>query len=113
LKSYISLKNKNQFDQVYNCSQSKGNKYLVVYIRKNELTINRIGLSISKKVGNSVIRHRVARLIRESYRLNNQYFKQGYDIVIVARNVVKDKTYYEVESALKHLFKLHNLFVSE
>lgn len=112
MKTYISLKNKNEFDKVYNCNQSKGNKYLVVYIRENNLNTNRIGLSISKKVGNSVIRHRVARLIRESYRLNYQSIKSGYDIVIIAKFTIKDKSYHEVESALLHLLRLHDLIVN-
>lgn len=113
MKTYISLKNKYQFDKVYNCNQVKANKYLVIYICKNDSKINRIGLSISKKVGNSVIRHRVARLIRESYRLNSQLFKNGYDIVIVARNTIRDKSFHDVESALLHLFKLHSLILDE
>ncbi len=64
---------------------------------------NRLGISVSKKVGNSVVRHRVTRLIRESYRLNERSFRQGLDIVVVARPNAKDKSYQEIESALMHL----------
>ena len=79
------------------------NKYLVIYIKENNTRKNRLGISVSKKVGNSVVRHRVTRLIRESYRLNERSFRQGLDIVVVARPNAKDKSYQEIESALMHL----------
>ncbi|PKM51091.1 MAG: ribonuclease P protein component [Firmicutes bacterium HGW-Firmicutes-7] len=112
MESYISLKNRFEFDKVYSSKNSFGNKNLVMYVCKNELDINRIGLSISKKVGNSVVRHRVGRLIKESYRLNNKTVNIGYDIVIVARNNIVNKSYQEVEGSLLHLFKLHKIIVS-
>ncbi|PKM93805.1 MAG: ribonuclease P protein component [Firmicutes bacterium HGW-Firmicutes-1] len=109
MKTYISLKNRFEFDRVYNNKNSCGNKNLVMYICKNELNVNRLGLSISKKVGNSVVRHRIGRLIKESYRLNDTSISNGYDIVIVARTSVVGKSYQEVEGSLLHLFKLHKL----
>ena len=57
----------------------------------------------------SVVRHRLARLIRESYRLSETRFHSGYDIVVIARPVAKDKNYFEVESALLHLGKVHKI----
>ena len=66
---------------VYNEGNSKANRYLVLYYRKNDLEYNRLGISVSKKVGNSVVRHRTTRLIRESYRLNQDNLKTGYDMV--------------------------------
>ena len=73
------------------------------------LKYNRLGISVSKKVGNSVVRHHLTRLIREAYRLNSNMFNSSLDIVVIARNTAKDKTYKEVESALLHLAKLHNI----
>ena len=107
-----SLKKTREFTQVYKTGISYANRYLVMYKVENGLTRIRIGISVSKKVGNSVIRHRVTRLIRESYRLNQDKFSQGYDIVVVARAAAKDKQYKEIESALLHVGKIHKI-VSE
>lgn len=104
-----SLKKTREFTQVYKNGISYANRYLVMYKFENGLGKNRIGISVSKKVGNSVIRHRVTRLIRESYRLNEDKFLEGYDIVVVARTAAKDKQYKEIESALLHVGKIHKI----
>lgn len=104
-----SLKKKHEFQSVYRNGRSFANKYLVMYVEENGLEKNRIGISVSKKVGNSVVRHRITRLVRESYRLHENIFNSGLDIVIVARPGAATVGYKEVESALLHLFKLHHL----
>ena len=109
MKDYTSLKKNIDFQKVYKEGKSKANKYLVMYVLPNDLGINRLGISVSKKVGNSVVRHHLTRLIREAYRLNSNMFNSSLDIVVIARNTAKDKTYKEVESALLHLAKLHNI----
>lgn len=80
-----------------------------MYIYENRTQNNRIGISVSKKVGNSVVRHRLTRLIRESYRLNEYMFNSGLDIVIIARAGSKEKGYKEICSAFLHLAKLHKI----
>ena len=75
----------------------------------NDLTINRLGISVSKKVGNSVVRHRMTRLVRESYRLHEKVFNSGLDIVVVVKPGASKCTYWEIESAMLHLAKLHGL----
>ena len=104
-----SLKKNHQFQFVFRNGKSYANKYLVMYVKENGLDKNRIGISVSKKVGNSVVRHRVTRLIRESYRLHESIFNSGLDIVIVARPSAATVGYNEVESALLHLGKLHHI----
>ncbi len=103
------LKNSREFGNVYRNGKSYANKYLVMYVWKNELSMNRIGISVSKKVGNSVVRHRITRLIRESYRLNETMFNSGLDIVVVARLGSRDKSYSEISSAFMHLAKLQRI----
>lgn len=105
-----SLKKNHQFQFVYRNGRSYANKYLVMYIKENGTDRNRIGISVSKKVGNSVVRHRVTRLVRESYRLHEAIFNSGLDIVIVARSNAAAVGYVEIEKALLHLGKLHHIF---
>lgn len=109
MNGYESLKNYRDFQNVYKNGNSYANKYLIMYILENRTDINRVGISVSKKVGNSIVRHRLTRLIRESVRLNSENISKGYDIVIIARAGLKDKKYMETESAYLHLAKLHGI----
>ena len=104
-----SLKNTQQFNHVYKNGKYYANKYLVMYVLKNDLPFNRVGISVSKKVGNSVVRHRLTRLVRESYRLHEEIFNNGLDIVVVVRKDAALMTYEKIESAFLHLGKLHNI----
>ena len=104
-----SLKKNRDFQLVYKTGTSYANKYLVMYVRENQLEKNRIGISVSKKVGNSVVRHRLCRLVRESYRLHEDVFRRGFDIVVVARVSAKERTFREIESAFLHLGRLHKI----
>ena len=67
MKFSESLKKNSDFQKVYRNGRSFANRFLVMYVLENEKNCNRIGISVSKKVGNSVIRHHITRLIRESY----------------------------------------------
>ena len=105
MKFSESLKKNHQFRFVYKYGRSYANKYLVMYIKENGMETNRIGIS----VGNSVVRHRITRLVRESYRLHEAVFNSGLDIVIVARESAASVGYLEIEKALLHLGKLHHI----
>ena len=105
-----SLKKNKDFTTVYRRGISKANRQLVMYIYHNKTDRNRIGISVSKKVGNSVVRHHLTRLIKESYRLNEEMFNSGLDIVVIARSGAADLGFDNVESALLHLSKLHGIY---
>ncbi len=109
-RSITSLKKNHDFQKVYQEGKSFANKYLVMYILENGTQNNYLGISVSKKVGNSIVRHRITRLIRESYRLHKEEFQSGYHIVIIARTGAKGKAYQEIESAVIHLGKLHHIW---
>ena len=98
-----SLKKNADFKNCYQNGRSFVNHYLVIYLCGNGQEKNRFGISVSKKVGNSVVRHRVKRLIKESYRLNEERFLPGYDLVYIARVSSKDKSYREIEKSLLHV----------
>ena len=106
-----SLKKNNEFQRVYRKGTSQANRYLVMYVLENHdrHMENRLGISVSKKVGNSVISHHLTRLIRESYRLHEDMFNNGLDIVVIARSTARDISYHETESALLHLGGLHKV----
>lgn len=103
MKFSESLKKTQQFRTVYEKGISRANRYLVIYKLENGLNRNRIGISVSKKVGNSVVRHHLARLIRENYRLSEESYKKGYDMVVVARVAAKHADYHKVGKSLGYL----------
>ena len=113
MKYSESLKKNMDFQNVYKNGKSYANKYLVMYVLENEYEKNRIGISVSKKVGNSVIRHRITRLIRESYRLQEDMFNSSLDIVVIARGTARNVGYQEIESALLHLGGLHKILKND
>ena len=113
MKFSESLKKNHQFQSVYRSGKSYANKYLVMYVKENGTGRNRVGISVSRKVGNSIVRHRITRLLRESYRLQEAMFNSGLDIVIVARKNAVSVGYAEMESALLHLGKLHHITEAE
>lgn len=114
------LKKNFEFNIVYRRGKSYANDLLVLYVFKNKRnkdknldSYNKIGVSVSKKVGNSVVRSRCKRLISESFRLNYDNIIKGYDFVFIARNPVKDKKYFDVEKSMQNLFKKAGLYINE
>ena len=109
MKFSDSLKKNSDFQYVYKNGKSYANRLLVMYVIENHTEQNRIGISVSKKVGNSVIRHHITRLVRESYRLHEDMFNSGLDIVVIARVSAKGAGYFDIEKALLHLGGLHGI----
>ena len=103
MKFSESLKKNKDFQNVYKKGRSLANSCLVMYVLKNGQDKNRLGISVSKKVGNSVVRHHLTRLVRECYRLSEEHFRCGYDIVVIGRTGAKDKTYvrHEIDDKCK------------
>ena len=99
------LRRKSDFSTIYNKGKSVGDRYVVLFYRKNNLPYNRLAYLASKKVGNAVKRNRARRLLKESVRLTNLELPAGYDFIIIARNTITNAKCAEVkksfESALK------------
>lgn len=109
MKFSDSLKKNRDFQNVYKNGRSKANRYFIMYVLENHQNRNYLGISVSKKVGNSVVRHHLCRIVREVYRLHEDMFDSGLNIVVIARPCAKDVSYREAESALLHLAKLHHI----
>jgi len=105
LNDDLSLKKSSEFNSVYKQGKSCVTKNIVMYWKKNRKPCNRIGCTVSKKVGNAVVRNRVKRLMKESYRLNSKNIPKGYDLVFVARVRMKDANYVAVEKTMRYLLK--------
>ena len=98
MKFSSSLKLNHIFRRLYSTA-GHGNAYLVLYARKNHTATNRVGLTVSKKLGNAVVRNRVRRRLREIYRCNEQRFASGWDIVVVARSRCVDADFGKLTHA--------------
>ena len=84
MKYSCALKLNHIFRRLYHTS-GIANGFLVLYTKPNKLTINRVGITVSKKIGKAVVRNRAKRRLREVYRINSANILQGYDFVLVAR----------------------------
>lgn len=109
MKNTVSLRKNHDFRIVYNRGKSVANRLIVMFVLANGLGYSRVGFSVSKKVGKSVVRSRVTRLLRESVRLLESRVKVGYDIVILARVSCNGTSFSETQSAVWHLYKKHGL----
>ena len=111
MKKKFIVRSTRDFQDIIKNGKCKKNKSFIIHYKTNNLSYDRYGISVSKKVGNSIVRHRITRLVRESYRLNEESFRCGYDLVVIARAGAKGRTYQEIESALLHLGNLHKILV--
>lgn len=94
-----SLKENYLFRRLYRRGKSSANAYLVIYCRKNGREENRVGITVSGKMGCAVRRNKVRRRLREIYRLHEELFAPGFDLVVVARGRAMDAPYGKLERA--------------
>ena len=102
MKFSTSLKLNHVFRRLYR-SNGQANSCLVLYARKNRTETNRVGITVSKKLGKAVVRNRVRRRLREVYRLNEEKFLPGWDIVIVARSRAVEVSFQKLNESLLSL----------
>lgn len=107
------LKKNYEFKKVYGEGRYYVEKYVVMYIIMNDSAMNRVGFSVSKKVGKSVVRNRVKRLMKEAYRQFAGCIKTGYDIVFTARAGSGTATFSEIEKNIASIIKKAKLKKSE
>ena len=113
MRQFHSIKKNREFQEVYHSGKSYANKLLVMYVKKMDRPESRIGISVSKKVGHSVVRHHITRLLRECYRLHEAETESGLNIEVVVRPAAKEEKYKTIEGAYLHLCGLHNILKRE
>jgi len=86
---------------------------MVLYARKNRTNTNRVGITVSKKLGHAVVRNRVRRRLREAYRLNEEKFQPGWDIVVVGRGKALDGDFADICKCYLSLAKKAGILIDE
>ena len=109
----LPLKKNDDFRTVYKKGRSKAERFLIIYVMKNGSEKNRLGISVSKKVGNSVVRHHVKRLVKECYRLRENMFINGIDIIFLARKGADALDFRETEREVMRLMTLSHAVFEE
>ena len=98
MKYSCALKLNHIFRRLYHTG-AVANGFLVLYAKPNRMALNRVGITVSKKLGHAVVRNRVRRRLREVYRLNEEKFLPGWDIVVVARSRCVSSDFASLEKA--------------
>ena len=107
-----ALKLNHIFRRLYRTT-GQANGFLVLYARRNRTESNRVGITVSKKLGKAHIRNRIRRRLREVYRLNEARFQPGWDIVVVARAKALDAPFQDLTDAYLALAKKAGILLSE
>ena len=103
MKMTAPLKENHLFRRAYNRGKSAADSRLVLYVRRNGQKANRLGLTVSTKVGHAVVRNRVRRRLREIYRLHEDAVAPGCDVVVVARTLAASSGYHQLEKSFLRL----------
>lgn len=103
------LRNNREFKLVYNNGKNYWNRNLILYKRKNDLEVTRLGITLTKKFGNAVLRNKTRRRLSEIYRQKLDRLKDGYDLVIIPKKNVTELSTRELESALEHILKISKM----
>lgn len=105
----VAMKNDRDFRRCYTKGKFVSDSTVTAYYLPNKMSVNRLGLTSSKKLGNAVVRNRARRIMKAGYRLNEERFPIGYDIVLVARGDILGKKSTDVENFItKRLLKQMN-----
>jgi len=108
-----SLTKNHEFKRLYNKGKSVASKFVVIYCIRNGKDENKLGITVSTKLGGAVQRNRVRRRLKEIYRLNEHTLLKGYNIVLVARLRCRFARWNELEASVMSLFKKLGLVVSD
>ncbi|MGI6030013.1 MAG: ribonuclease P protein component [Eubacteriales bacterium] len=105
MKKTSMIKSNRKFRFLYTRGKTQANSYLALYAHKNKSGENTLGITVNKKIGKAVVRNRIKRLIKESYRLMEDEFQNGLDIVVVSRFRMAHADYHKTARAMRDLAK--------
>ena len=100
------LRSNMEFQKVYKNGKNYWNRNLILFVKKNGLAYTRVGYSITKKIGNSVVRNKIRRQLKEVYRLNFYRIEEGYDLIFIPKKNIVDISFKEIESAMIHIMSI-------
>ena len=110
LRNIETLKSRQEFSRVYNARRSLADYNLILFQAEGT---GKVGFVCSRKIGNSVVRHRFVRLAREAYRLHKDEIRKDRDIIIMARENAKGQGFTAIEASFIGLLKRHSIYVEK
>ena len=105
----VSLKKNREFQLVYKKGKSAASKHMVIILLKNNAGTNRLGVSVSKKMGHAVKRNRIRRRLKEAFRLLDIKLNRGYDLIILPRQPICDATFADIQSQMRYCLRKHGI----
>lgn len=105
MNRHLRLTKNFEYIKVYQAGRRWSSPFFNMYIKKNSIGLTRLGVSVSKRIGNSVVRNRVKRRLKEAFKKNIGKVKKGYDVVVSAKVPIRDADFWDIERELKILFK--------
>lgn len=109
MKKENRLRKNMEFKKVYKSGKNYWNRNLIVYVRRNGTDKTRIGISITKRVGNAVVRNKLKRRIREVSRVYLPNLRKGYDLIFIPKKNAVDLSFAELESAIMHIYRISGI----
>ena len=109
MKKTVSLKRNEDFQYVFKRGKTKGSGILVAFVVPNDMGLNRLGVTVSKKMGKAVMRNRLRRRIKEAFRAFEESLTAGHDIVILPKPELAKASFAELQKTLKYLMKKQGL----
>lgn len=113
MKRRYRIRDNRRFQEIRRTGKSFSNRLVVLCVLPNEQPFSRFGFSVSRRIGNAVVRNRVKRRMREAVRLKMHQIEPGWDCVFIARNPIRDAAYCEIDGACARLLRRASLFIAE
>lgn len=113
MKRQYRLRSNRQFQEIRRRGESTSNQLLVLCVAPNDLPHSRFGFSVSKRIGNAVVRNRIKRRLREAVRIKIDQIRPGWDLIFIARNPIRQADYHQMDDACARLIRRAQLFIPD